>query len=180
MTSRIRFTSLSAYAASLGVLVGYSVFLALVLGIATPLSPAPVNQGDKCFRCARTIVRTRLAGEIVGHDRLAYKFRAPACMAQYLNEHQQPPESLAGIFVADHTSGLLIPAQHAWFVETIVDPETGERDFAAFSVRGSAEAYARSEHAPVVRWAAVMAEGARRARAGNESLDPWDPEPDYL
>ena len=165
MKPALRFTSLAAYLPSLGVSVAYFGFLALFLGVAAPLTPAPVNQGDKCFRCYRTIVQTRIAGEIVDRGGLAYKFRAPACMAQYMNEYPQPADSLLGVFVADYTSGLLVPVEHAWFVETVIDRWTGERDFAAFHMRGSAEAYARKEGTSVVDWTGVMAEGARRARA---------------
>ncbi len=164
MKPALRFTSLAPYLPSLGVSVAYFAFLALFLGVAAPLTPAPVNQGDKCFRCYRTIVRTRMAGEIVDRGGLAYKFRAPACMAQYMSEHPQPADSLAGVFVADYTSGLLGPVGHAWFVETVIDPWTGERDFAAFHMRGSAEPYARKEGASVVDWTGVMTEGARHAR----------------
>ena len=171
MKPALRFTSLAPFLPSLGVFVAYFAFLALFLGVAAPLSPAPVNQGDKCFRCYRTIVRTRLAGEIVDRGGLAYKFRAPACMAQYMSEHPQPADSLAGVFVAEYTSGLLVPVERAWFVETVINPRTGERDFQAFNMRGLAEAYARKEGASVVDWTGVMREGARRARANTSRAD---------
>ena len=93
MKPALRFTSLAAYLPSLGVSVAYFAFLALFLGVAAPLTPAPVNQGDKCFRCYRTIVQTRIAGEIVDRGGLAYKFRAPACMAQFMNEYPRTRSS---------------------------------------------------------------------------------------
>lgn len=180
MNSRIRFTSATAFLTSLVVFVGYFAFLALIVGVAAPLTPAPVEQGDKCFRCYRTVVLTRLAAEIVERNGLAYKFRAPACLAQYLTEHPQSRESPARVFVAEYTSGVLIPVERLWFVETVIDRWTGERDFVAFTLRGLADSYAREAGGSVVDWSGVMAEGARRVRIEYQSADPWDPEPEYL
>lgn len=162
MTPEFKFRSLAAYLPSAAVFVGYFALLAVVLAPA-PLTPAAISQGDKCYRCDRTIVRTRQAGEIVDRGGIAYKFRAPGCMAQYLNENPLPADRLAAIFVAENTSGLLVPVERAWFVETVVDPGTGERDFIAFNTRSWADAYAGRVGGSVVDWSAVMNEGARRA-----------------
>ena len=148
----------------LAVPLGYFAFVLLLFGVGAPLSPARVNQGDKCFRCQRTIVQTRLAGEIVDQHGLAYKFRQPACMAQYLNEQPQPAGALRAVFVSDYTSGLMVPVERAWFVDGVIDPRTNERDYFAFNMRGAADAQARLQGTQVVDWSAVMAEGARRAR----------------
>ncbi len=147
--------------------VAYLGVLGLFMfGISHSVSAtARVDQGDKCFRCYRTIVKTRLAGEIIDHNGLAYKFRQPACMAQYMADYGVTPSSVRSILVSDYTSGLMIPVDHAWFVETVIDSDINERDFLAFSDPIVAAGYAKRLGGTVVEWDAVKAEGARRARS---------------
>ena len=67
----------------------------------TTVRPAKVTAGDQCFRCARSINDTRLAGEQIGA--FVEKFRAPGCMAKYVVKN---PDDRGPIFVTDYATGL--------------------------------------------------------------------------
>lgn len=153
--------------------LGYFGFFALfVWDVATPLSATvQVNQGDECFRCQRMIVHTQLAGEIVDRYGIAYKFRQPACMAQYIHEAPTAPLPWREVLVTDYVSGLMIPVEHAYFVEAVINPRTGERDFLAFRNRTAAIEYAYQYESTVADWSTVLAEGARRAQVARGVAD---------
>ena len=56
----------------------------LVVASCTTVAPVRVSAGEQCFRCRRTIVDARLAGETIDSSGFVSKFRAPGCMATYL------------------------------------------------------------------------------------------------
>jgi hypothetical protein len=118
--------------------------------------PARINVGDQCFRCARNITDTRLAGEQIGA--FVEKFRAPGCMAKYVVKN---PDDRGAIFVTDYASGKMLPPAEAFFVPVVLDEKTGERDYRAYSAKDAATAAAAEARTEVVDWNTVL----DRARA---------------
>ena len=128
--------------------VGLAVF-----GIVscTSIRPVPVQAGDVCARCERTVVDTRLAGEIIDAQGGALKFRAPLCMAKYIRRH---PATAAAIFVTDYTTGEMFPAANGMFVR--VKLEGSEREFAAFRSPTDAARFMKEQGGGVVDWVGVQ------------------------
>jgi hypothetical protein len=131
------------------------VLLSLVPILAlscSSISPVRVTAGDQCFRCRRTIVEARVAGEILNGG-LATKYRGPGCLAKYLAAH---PDETGVLFVTDFASGKLMPPASAAFVPLVVDPNTGETDYRAYKVKADADAAARELHTATVSWGTVL------------------------
>ena len=117
------------------------------------MRPVKISQGDQCFRCRRTITDTRLAAETLGRSGLVSKFKAPGCMATYLAKN--PPGGDA-VFVTDYTSGKMIAPDRARYVQIIVNPDTGERDFRAYLDSREADAAALEYRSTVTSWQGVL------------------------
>ena len=117
----------------------------------TTVRPAKINVGDQCFRCARSIADTRLAGEQIGA--FVEKFRAPGCMAKYVVRH---PDDRGPIFVTDYITEKMIPPSEAFFVPLVLDPMTGESDYRAFASKADAATAAAQTRSEVVDWNTVL------------------------
>ncbi len=125
--------------------------LALGAASCTSVAPVKINAGDQCFRCARTIDDTRVAGErIIG---FVEKFRAPGCMAKYVVAH---PDETGPIFVTDYTSGKMVKPTEAFFVPIVTNAMTGESDYRAYSRKAEAAAAADELHTVPVTWQTVL------------------------
>jgi len=121
----------------------------------------PIRTGELCFRCRRPIIDTRLAAQTIGGG-LASNFRAPGCLAKYLADH---PADQSTAFVTDFASAKMIRAEAAVYVP-IVNRDTGEGDYIAFSNRTTAQSEATARSTSLVSWDAVL-EQARQAQRGN-------------
>jgi hypothetical protein len=117
----------------------------------TTVRPAKINVGDQCFRCARAIADTRLAGEQIGA--FVEKFRAPGCMAKYVVRH---PDDSGPIFVTDYITEKMIPPSEAFFVPLVLDPNTGESDYRAFASKADAATAAAQTRSEIVDWNTVL------------------------
>jgi nitrous oxide reductase accessory protein NosL len=115
------------------------------------IRPVPVQAGDVCVRCQRTVVDARLAGEIIDAQGTALKFRAPLCMAKYLRRH---PAEAAAIYVTDYTTGEMFPAMNGTFVRVAL--EGSEREYAAFRSPTDAARFMKEHGGGVVDWVAVQ------------------------
>jgi hypothetical protein len=117
------------------------------------IHPVDVQVGDRCFRCRRAIGYPKLAAELVDRVGGPFPFRTSGCLATYLKSH---PGVQGATFVADHTSGRLMPSQDAWFVPTILREGYNEvPDYLAFRSRAEADA-ANTAGVPLLRWKDVM------------------------
>ena len=116
------------------------------------ISPVRVTAGDQCFRCRRTIVDARVAGEIL-NGTLPTKYRGPGCLAKYLAAH---PDETGVLFVTDFASGKMIRPAGAAFVPVVVDANTGETDYRAYKENADADAAARELHTAPVGWDTVL------------------------
>jgi hypothetical protein len=131
------------------------VLLSLVPILAlscSSIAPVRVAAGDQCFRCRRTIVNAQVAGEILNGG-LATKYRGPGCLAKYLAAH---PDETGALFVTDYASGRMIPPALAAYVPVVVDANTGETDYRAYSVKADADVAARELHTATVGWGSVL------------------------
>lgn len=127
--------------------------IALLAVSCSSVKPVQVNAGDSCYRCRRVILETRLAGEMVDPNGLAYKFRAPGCMAKYLGEH---PNEKGTLFVTDFATGHMIDPARASFVQVIVDENSMERDYRAYLRKSDADAFAAQVKTTAIDWNAVL------------------------
>jgi hypothetical protein len=130
----------------------------LVIGLAvlgfvgcTSIRPVPVQAGDVCVRCQRTVVDARLAGEVIDAQGNALKFRAPLCMAKYLRQH---PGDAAATYVTDYTTGEMFPAMNGTFVRVTL--EGSEREYAAFRSPIEAAKFMKEHGGGIVDWVAVQ------------------------
>jgi nitrous oxide reductase accessory protein NosL len=122
------------------------------------VQPLKIAAGERCFRCGRTIEDVRLAGEVIDKRGHALKFRTAGCMAKYLAS--QPPDTeWRGIWVTDYETGKFVKASKATYARVLVDRNTNERAFAAFSSEKAAAAMAREQGGTTIEWASVLATG---------------------
>jgi hypothetical protein len=112
-----------------------------------------VVAGDQCFRCRRSITNERTATEAIFGPQFVSKFRGPGCMAKYLVAHADEKPTL---FVTDYASGKMMPPQKAIYVQEVVDQNTGETEYRAYSEQPNADAFAAKVHATPVTWDAVL------------------------
>ena len=135
-------------------LSGVAIAAAALLAVScSSVKPVQVSAGDTCYRCRRVILETRLAGEMVDPNGLAYKFRAPGCMAKYLAEH---PKETGALFVTDWSSGHMIDPTRATFVQFIIDENSMERDYRAYLKKADADAFAAQVKTAAVDWKTVL------------------------
>jgi hypothetical protein len=136
----------------------YAVVLVLAVAACASIPPAAIQAGDRCARCRRAIGDLRLVAETIDHVKTPRPYRTAGCLAKYLKAHQE--EKFLAVYVTDHRSGRMVPADAAWFVPTVLTQPGGrgtEEDYVAFRSRKDAEAY-RGAGEPLLRWAQVVAE----------------------
>jgi hypothetical protein len=134
---------------------GWTAFLFaiyVVLGFR-PGAPESIGAGEVCYRCHRVITEARLAAEMMDRS-LPTKYKTAGCMARYAAAHSGTGSRY---YVTDFASGSLIEAERAYFVPSLINDTTGERDYRAYAARGLAEAAAQSLATSVVTWRTVVA-----------------------
>ena len=127
--------------------------LATLVTLSCSSAPVKIEAGDQCYRCRRSINNERVAGAAVYGPQFVAKFRGPGCMAKYLVSH---PEEKPVLFVTDYTSGKMIAPERAFYVSEVVDRNTGETDYRAYSQQTDAAAFAAETHATPIAWNAVL------------------------
>jgi hypothetical protein len=130
------------------------VAVGLLAVSCTSVQPLKIEAGERCFRCGRTIEDTRLAGEIIDERGHALKFRTPGCMAKYLAEHSD--HSWRGVWVTDYNTGKFVKVSKATFAKITVNPNTNERDYAAFASADGAVAKAKEQSSAITDWNAIV------------------------
>ncbi len=133
--------------------IAWLLAAATAVASCSSIAPVRISAGDQCVRCRRYIQDTRLAGEMVYPGGLVEKFRAPGCMAKYLAAYPAPT---ADVYVTDFTSRKLVAASRAVYVPVLLDRNTGETDYRAYTVRADADAAARELDSQVVDWTTVL------------------------
>ena len=135
--------------------VTFGVLLILSYGSVRPVA---IQAGDRCFRCRRPIAEIAMAAELMDGNRFASKFRTSGCMARYLADHA---EETGMTFVTDHATGKWIRPERAQFVPVVLDRNTGESDYRAFSNKADADEAAAEQHTAPIDWTTVMANARR-------------------
>jgi len=127
--------------------------LSLVMLSCSSVAPIKVAAGDQCYRCRRSILNERVATETIDSNRFVSKFRGPGCMAKYLVAHsdQQPT-----IFVTDYSTGRMMAPQQAFYVQELVDRNTGETEYRAYRRQADAEAFAVEARTLPIAWDEVL------------------------
>ena len=129
--------------------VAIGAFLTLSCSSVKPLA---IQDGDQCFRCRRPIVEKAMAAQMLDGT-FASKFRTSGCMAKYLADH---PAETGTTFVADYPTGKWVRPDQALFVPVVVNRDTGERDYRAYSQKAAADAAAAEFHSVPVDWKTVL------------------------
>lgn len=135
----------------------YAVVIAAIAIACASIQPARVQVGDICYRCHRTIVDLKLAGELLDQFKAPFPFRTAGCLAKYVKAH--PDQQVTAVFVTDYRTGHMLPADEAWFVSTtLTQPDGGktEDDYLAFRSRNDA-ASLKGDKAVLLRWTQVVA-----------------------
>lgn len=123
------------------------------------VKPLPIVVGDRCFNCQRPIDDIKVAAEAIDEGGHAFKFRTPGCMARFMAERKG--DTYKGVFVADYTTGKLIPASSASFAKIAINPTTSsEKDYVGFGSAKAAGEAAGKEGGAALEWDAVIAASA--------------------
>ncbi len=130
-----------------------AVGLAFLIAGCASVTPVSIRAGDSCTGCRQAITDTKLAAEALDASGMPLKFGTVGCMARYLSGKT---DKMQGLFVTDYQTARFIRAQSATFVRHTINPNTGERDYAAFGdVRQAVEFGKKHESSPV-DWLAIM------------------------
>lgn len=113
-----------------------------------PAPPQTIGAGEVCYGCRHVITNARLAAEIMDRN-LPTKYRTSGCMAEYVAGH---PSAHSRYYVTDFVSGGLIEAEHAYFVEVVINDMTNERDYRAYYSHGMADIAAQVLNVKILRW----------------------------
>lgn len=133
---------------------------------APPPRPVDVVLGEACERCKRPIIDERIAAERIGANGFALKFRTIHCLSTWLGKREGADQGF--VYVADFGKKEgWVRADRASFVRAIVNPNSMERDFIAFSDPARAAEAARKHNSAVVGWADVLHLGRTEPLGGN-------------
>jgi len=125
---------------------------ALLALSCSSVKPMAIQDGDQCFRCRRPIVEKAMAAEMLDGT-FASKFRTSGCMAKYLTEH---PAETGTTFVTDYATGKWLTPDRALFVPVVVNRDTGERDYRAYSLKADADKAAAEFQSVPIDWKTVL------------------------
>jgi hypothetical protein len=137
--------------------------LLLVVLSCSSVTPVPIQAGDVCENCRRTIDNVKIATEIVPPPgRLPLKFRTVMCMARYIHEHGNQD---GAVLVTDYETGRFIPARSAIFVKSEIDENTKALDYYAFGNVKSAVAFGKKTGGPTADWPSILQRASTAAAA---------------
>ena len=123
------------------------------------VKPLPIVVGDRCFNCQRPIDDVKVAAEAISEGGHAFKFRTAGCMARFMAAHKG--DSYKGMFVADYTTGKLIPASKATFAKIAINPTiSSEKDYVGFGSAKAAGDAAGKQGGVALEWDALIAASA--------------------
>ncbi len=129
------------------------VALALAMCACSSFSPVPVAAGDICATCKMQIREVKFAGEVITRQGVVLKFRTPECLAKYTRTH---PEEVAAKYVTDYQSGRFIRPENAMYVRTVLDENTREMSYAAFSQVSDAVKFGKDRVSSPIDWLMVL------------------------
>lgn len=127
--------------------------LALAVCACSSFAPVPVNPGDVCETCKKQITDVKFAGEVITTTGVVLKFRTPECLASYTRAH---PDTVGAKFVTDYQTGRFIRPESATYVRTLLDENTREMTYAAFSQVNDAVRFGRDRTANPVDWLMIQ------------------------
>lgn len=133
--------------------------LTLFLCACGSFKPVPINAGDICDSCGRTIIDVKIAAESISPQGVVSKFRTAECLAKHVREH---PEAIAAKFVTDYRTGRFIRPESAMYVRLTVDENTSEKAYAAFGSVNQAVDFGKKEMSSPVDWLMVQRMSADR------------------
>lgn len=127
--------------------------LALVVCACSSFAPVPINAGDVCESCKRQIADVKFAGEVITTQGVVLKFRTPECLASYTRAHS---ETVGAKFVTDYQTGRFIRPENATYVRTMLDENTREMSYAAFSNVNDAVKFGKDRVSSPVDWLMIQ------------------------
>ncbi len=130
-----------------------TVVLALLVGACSSFSPVPVVAGDVCETCKKQITEVKFAGEVITTQGVVLKFRTPECLANYSRAH---PEAIAAKYVTDYQTSRFIRPENAVYVRTVLDENTREMTYAAFSSVTEAVKFGKDRVSSPVDWLMIL------------------------
>jgi hypothetical protein len=126
--------------------------LALLVCACGSYSPQPIKAGDICETCKKQITNVKFAGEAITKGGVVLKFRTPECLAAYTRANSD----VAVKFVTDYSTNRMIRPESATYVRTVIDENTREATYAAFSQVSEAVKFAKDQMSSPVDWLAIQ------------------------
>lgn len=127
--------------------------LALFACACSSFQPVPVNAGDICTTCRKSIADVRFAGEAITQQGGVLKFRTAECLASYVRQHQA---DIAAKFVTDYQTGRMIRPESATYVRTVLDENSREMIYAAFGHVEDAVRFGKDKVSNPVDWLMIQ------------------------
>jgi hypothetical protein len=126
--------------------------LALLVCACGSYAPQPINAGDVCETCKKQITNVKFAGEAITKQGVVLKFRTPECLAAYTRANAD----VQAKFVTDYGTNRMIRPESATYVRTVLDENSREMTYAAFSQVTEAMKFAKEQMSMPVDWLAIQ------------------------
>jgi copper chaperone NosL len=127
--------------------------LALSVCACSSFTPVAITAGDVCETCKKQITEVKFAGEVITPQGVVLKFRTAECLASYVREH---PDAIAAKFVTDYQTGRFIRPESATYVRTVLNENTREMTYAAFSQVSEAVKFGKDRVSSPVDWLMIQ------------------------
>jgi hypothetical protein len=137
--------------------------LALLVCACGGFSPQPIRAGDICETCKKQILDVKFAGEVITKQGAVLKFRTPECLAAYTRANPD----IQVKFVTDYSTTRMIRPESAMYVRTMLDENTREMTYAAFSQVGDATKFAKDQMSTPHDWLFIQSVAAEKAKKSN-------------
>lgn len=131
----------------------YIIILSLLLLVACQPEPQLIAYGkDNCHHCKMTISDNRYGTEVVTKKGKVYKFDSVECMASYVGEKENTPET-ALVLVTDYSKpGQLTDANGAVYLHSANMPSPMGMFLTAFGDKQTASSFANQKGGKLLTW----------------------------
>ncbi len=129
------------------------IALALLVCACGSYSPQPIRAGDICETCKKQITNVKFGGEVITKQGQVLKFRTPECLAAYTRLNA---EAVGAKYVTDYQTNRMIRPESATYVRTVLDENSREMTYAAFSQVSEAVKFGRDQMSAPIDWLQIQ------------------------
>ncbi|MBT1687099.1 nitrous oxide reductase accessory protein NosL [Dawidia soli] len=137
-----------------------ALLLSFALASCT-VGPAPIQYGtDACHHCKMTLMDPKFGAEIVTRKGKVYIFDDTGCLVSFLHAGEVKPADIAHTLITDFTTGTLVDAAAAFYLQADAVGSPMASNLAAFAHRADRDAFQKTWHGAFLTWQQVTTQAA--------------------